>query len=83
LCFQCSQSLAALSLRRARSALIAAAAVPKGGSGLWGPKAPKKLDLLVLSDPDSLSGKARKAAKYGVRRVAERAFWPAIGVSID
>jgi hypothetical protein len=80
LCFQCSHSLAALSLRRARSALIAAAAVPKGGSGLWGPKAPKKL---VLSDPDSLSGKARKAAKYGVRRIAERAFWCAIGVSID
>jgi DNA polymerase-3 subunit epsilon len=43
----------------------------------------KKLDLLVLADPDSLSGKARKAAAYGVRRVAERAFWPAIGVSID
>jgi DNA polymerase-3 subunit epsilon len=43
----------------------------------------KKLDLLVLADPDSLSGKARKAAAYGVRRVAERAFWPAIGVCID
>lgn len=43
----------------------------------------KKLNLLVLADPDSLSGKARKAAKYGVRRVAERAFWPAIGVCID
>jgi DNA polymerase-3 subunit epsilon len=43
----------------------------------------KKLDLLVLADPDSLSSKARKAAAYGVRRVAERAFWPAIGVCID
>lgn len=47
------------------------------------PRVTKKLDLLVLADPDSLSGKARKAAKYGVRRIAERAFWPAIGVSID
>ena len=47
------------------------------------PRVTKKVDLLVLSDPDSLSGKARKAAKYGVRRIAERAFWPAIGVSID
>jgi DNA polymerase-3 subunit epsilon len=47
------------------------------------PRVTKKLDLLVLSDPDSLSGKARKAAECGVRRIAERAFWPAIGVSID
>jgi len=47
------------------------------------PRVTKKLDLLVLADPDSLSGKAGKAAEYGVRRVAERAFWAAIGVSID
>jgi len=65
-------------LDRATQELLAASA------GLViAPRVTKKVDLLVLSDPDSLSGKARKAAKYGVRRVAERAFWPAIGVSID
>jgi DNA polymerase-3 subunit epsilon len=47
------------------------------------PRVTKKLDLLVLADPNSLSGKAGKAADYGVRRIAERAFWPTIGVSID
>ena len=47
------------------------------------PRVTKKLDLLVLADPNSLSGKAGKAADYGARRIAERAFWPTIGVSID
>ena len=65
-------------LNRAAQELLAA------GAGLViAPRVTKKLDLLVLADPDSPSGKARKAAKYGVRRIAERAFWPAIGVSID
>lgn len=43
----------------------------------------KKLDLLVVADPDSLSGKARKARDYGVRIVAETAFWPMIGVEVE
>ncbi len=47
------------------------------------PRVTKKLDLLVLADPKSLSGKAGKAADYGVRRIAERAFWPTVGVVID
>ena len=65
-------------LDRATQELLAASA------GLViAPRVTKKLDLLVLADPDSLSGKAREAAKYGVRRIAERAFWPAIGISID
>jgi DNA polymerase-3 subunit epsilon len=41
------------------------------------------LDLLVLADPDSMSGKARKAAELGVRRIAEPVFWRSIGLEID
>ncbi len=43
----------------------------------------KKLDVLVVSDPDSLSGKARKAREYGTRIMVEAAFWLALGVDID
>jgi len=42
----------------------------------------KKLDILVVADPDSLSGKAKKAREYGVRIVAETAFWSMIGVEV-
>jgi DNA polymerase-3 subunit epsilon len=42
----------------------------------------KKLDLLVLADPNSTSGKARQAREYGVRLVAETAFWEMIGVEV-
>lgn len=41
------------------------------------------LDILVLADPETQSGKARKAAELGVRRIAEPAFWRQIGVPID
>jgi len=47
------------------------------------PSVTKQLDILVLADPDSLSGKARKARQYGTRLIAEEAFWREIGVSID
>jgi len=30
--------------------------------------------LVIAADPDSLSGKARKAADYGIPIVTERAF---------
>jgi DNA polymerase-3 subunit epsilon len=43
----------------------------------------KRLDVLVCADPDSVSGKAKKARSYGTRIMAERAFWKAIGVSVD
>lgn len=43
----------------------------------------KKLDMLVLADPDSMSGKARKARKYGTRLVAEPVFWSMVGISTD
>jgi DNA polymerase-3 subunit epsilon len=41
------------------------------------------LDVLVLADPESRSGKARKADELGVRKIAEPAFWHALGVPID
>jgi DNA polymerase-3 subunit epsilon len=47
------------------------------------PRVTKKLDMLVVADPDSLSGKARKAHEYGVRIVAETAFWSMIGVEVS
>jgi DNA polymerase-3 subunit epsilon len=40
----------------------------------------KRLDLLVVADPDTQSGKARKAQDYGVRIMAEPAFWNALRV---
>lgn len=39
----------------------------------------KKLDLLVVADPDTQSGKADKARRYGTRVVAEPTFWMMIG----
>jgi DNA polymerase-3 subunit epsilon len=47
------------------------------------PRVTRNLNLLVLADPYSLSGKARKAEQYRLRQIVERAFWPAIGVDID
>jgi len=43
----------------------------------------KKLDILVVADPDSLSGKAKKARKYGTRIIAERSFWQKLGLPVD
>lgn len=42
-----------------------------------------KLDVLVLADTDSKSGKARKADELGVRKMAEPVFWRILGVQID
>jgi DNA polymerase III subunit epsilon len=38
------------------------------------PRVTKALDLLVVADPHSMSGKARKAREYGTRIIAETAF---------
>ena len=38
------------------------------------PNVTKKVNLVVAADPDSLSGKARKAADYGIPIVTETAF---------
>ena len=43
----------------------------------------KKLDILVVADPHTLSGKAKKAREYGTRIMAEMAFWKAIGAAVD
>jgi DNA polymerase-3 subunit epsilon len=43
----------------------------------------KSLDYLVVADPDSMSGKAEKARRYGVRIIAEPAFWHMLGVGTD
>ncbi len=47
------------------------------------PTVTKKLDVLVVADPDSQSGKARKAREYGVRIIAEHVFWKALGVPVE
>jgi predicted RNA-binding Zn-ribbon protein involved in translation (DUF1610 family) len=41
----------------------------------------RDLDLLVIADPDSQSGKAVKARAYGTRLIAEEPFFQMIGVS--
>lgn len=43
----------------------------------------KKLDLLVLADPHSQSGKAKKARQYGIRIMHEPVFWKAISVKVE
>ncbi len=43
----------------------------------------KKLDLLVLADPLTQSGKAEKARRYGIRIMHEPVFWKAIGVDVE
>lgn len=43
----------------------------------------KKLDILVLADPDSRSGKSKTADDLGVRKIAEPVFWRMLGVGID
>lgn len=43
----------------------------------------KKLDLLVIADPYSQSGKAKKARQYGVRIMHEPVFWRSIGIPVD
>lgn len=43
----------------------------------------KDLDILVVADPYTRSGKAEAARRYGVRIMAEAAFWRAIGVQVE
>lgn len=42
----------------------------------------KSLDLLVVADPDTQSGKARQARANGTRVIAEPVFWADIGVDL-
>jgi NAD-dependent DNA ligase len=43
----------------------------------------KDLDILVVADPYTRSSKAEAARRYGVRIMAEAAFWRAIGVQVE
>lgn len=43
----------------------------------------KKLDLLVVADPLSQSGKAKKARQYGIRVMHEPVFWQALGMEVE
>lgn len=43
----------------------------------------KGLDFLVTADPDSMSGKARKARAYNIRILAEQAFWSMLRVPVS
>ncbi|MCB9390664.1 MAG: hypothetical protein H6512_14210 [Acidimicrobiia bacterium] len=42
----------------------------------------RDLDLLVVADPDTLSGKAVKARQRGTRIISEAAFWPLINIAV-
>jgi len=43
----------------------------------------RDLDILVVADPDSLSGKARRAQELGTRVIAEPAFWRQLGAPVS
>ena len=43
----------------------------------------KKLDVLVVSDPHTVSVKAKKARELGVRIMVERDFWASVGIAVD
>lgn len=43
----------------------------------------KKLDYLVVADPHTQSGKAKKAKKYGIKILAEPEYWRLIGVNVE
>lgn len=47
------------------------------------PSVTKKLDLLVVADPHTQSGKAKKARQYGIRIVHEPIFWRSLGITVD
>jgi len=43
----------------------------------------KTLDVLVVADPHTQSGKARKAKQYGTRIIHEPVFWQMLGINVD
>jgi DNA polymerase III subunit epsilon len=47
------------------------------------PRVTKKLDFLVVADPDSMSRKAQTARNYGIRVIAEPVFWRMMKIEID
>lgn len=47
------------------------------------PRVTKKVDILVVADPDTASSKAKKAREYGIRIIAERPFWRKLEVAVQ
>jgi DNA polymerase-3 subunit epsilon len=43
----------------------------------------KKLDILVVADPNTQSGKANKARTYGIRVLSDAVFWRLAGITAD
>jgi DNA polymerase III subunit epsilon len=43
----------------------------------------KKLDILVVADPQTQSTKARKARQYGIRIIHEPDFWRMVGIAAE
>jgi DNA polymerase-3 subunit epsilon len=43
----------------------------------------KKLDILVVADPNSQSTKAKKARQYGLRIIHESEFWRMLGIATE
>lgn len=43
----------------------------------------RDLDLLVVADPDTQSGKARRARSHGTRIIAEPVFWAQLGIRVQ
>ena len=43
----------------------------------------KKLDILVVADPNTQSGKAKKAKEYGIRIIQENVFWKYLGLEVE
>jgi DNA polymerase-3 subunit epsilon len=43
----------------------------------------RKLDLLVVADPNTQSGKAKKARTYGTRILSDAVFWRMAGIAVD
>lgn len=79
-CFtgECVCRLSGETLTRSKASELAVAA----GLSVKG-SVTKKLDLLVVADPDTQSGKAKKARQYGVRVIHEPVFWRLIDVAVD
>ena len=60
-----------------------AAALAEGAGMEISDSVTKKLDILVVADPHTQSGKARKARQYGKRIIHEPVLWQMLGVAID
>lgn len=43
----------------------------------------KKLDILVVADPNTQSSKAKKARDYGIRVLSDAVFWRMAGITVD